>query len=294
MKNNIKIAFLIMAYNNIELLNIFIKQLLQYEESYVFIHIDKKSTIENSMIYSNKRIIIFDERIEMNWGDYSQVECMELLIRKAYSYGNFDYFSLHSGQDLAITPIINFVEMLSKNSYDAYLEVEQLPIKGFSHAGGVERLGLYYPKFMRKRYSRKNIIRYLRAGYMCLYKFYPFKITEKDNYWFGSQWFTASKKAINYLINYLDENPNYYKRFKHGLCTDEIFINTIFMRNEELKIAKRDNLRYICWDTYGLGAGSPKTLTSDDYLKICSSGKYFARKFDYATDKDIINKFINN
>ena len=53
-----KIAFLLTLYANAKQSNIFIKQLLQYEDAYVFIHIDAKNKRLEKELYRHERIII--------------------------------------------------------------------------------------------------------------------------------------------------------------------------------------------------------------------------------------------
>ena len=42
MKNKINIAFLLVVHNNPEQLNLFLKQILMYSNSYIYIHVDAK------------------------------------------------------------------------------------------------------------------------------------------------------------------------------------------------------------------------------------------------------------
>lgn len=283
----IKIAFLIMAHNNPNLLNTFVKQLLSYEESYVFIHVDKSSLLSKDDIIIDDRVIVLDNNISVSWGDYTLIQAAEILIDYAYNYSDFDYYSFHSGVDLMIKPISEFIEYLQDNGKDAYIECEKLPIKNFDHCGGLERIGLHYPKYMRKKAPMKSFTRYSRAIYMCLYKFKINKI--KDNiYYFGSVFFTASNKLIKEYYLFLKNHTDFKERFVHSLCADEIYFNTIFMNSQNCNISSRNNLFFIKWNEAGENAGSPKTLTYDDKDEMLNSGKFFARKFDDKIDKEII------
>ena len=63
-----KIAFLIMVHNNPTMLNCFIKQLLQYQGSVVFIHVDEKGLNIIPDIIEDPRVIIIPEHYNGSWG----------------------------------------------------------------------------------------------------------------------------------------------------------------------------------------------------------------------------------
>ena len=87
-----KIAFLIMVHNNPTMLNCFIKQLLQYQGSVVFIHVDEKGLNIIPDIIEDPRVIIIPEHYNGSWGDYSQIQMVNALIKNAVNSGDFDYY----------------------------------------------------------------------------------------------------------------------------------------------------------------------------------------------------------
>ena len=95
-----KIAFLLTLYANAKQSNIFIKQLLQYEDAYVFIHIDAKNKRLEKELYRHERVIIIPQNYYIEWGDFSQIEANLALINFANKYSEFKYYSVHSGNDL--------------------------------------------------------------------------------------------------------------------------------------------------------------------------------------------------
>ena len=105
-----KIAFLIMVHNNPTMLNCFIKQLLQYQGSVVFIHVDEKGLNIIPDIIEDPRVIIIPEHYNGSWGDYSQIQMVNALIKNAVNSGDFDYYSLHSGVDLCVSSRISAAE----------------------------------------------------------------------------------------------------------------------------------------------------------------------------------------
>ncbi|MBQ3470526.1 hypothetical protein IJH23_02350 [Candidatus Saccharibacteria bacterium] len=291
MQSKIKIAFLVIAHSNEGQLNLFINQLLEYDNSYVFVHLDKKSTLEKDQILSHERVIILEERVNVSWGDYSYIKVVKMLLNYASEYADFDYYSLHSGVDLMIKPVQALVDFLKKDGRDAYLEVEKMPISGTKRCGHMERIGLYYPRFMRKKYRYKSFMRYLRSAYMSTYKYLVFPKLDDSIYWFGSSFFTISKKMLGDYYAFLSSNADYDKHFYNSLCGDEIYFNTIFMNSRNCDIARDNNLFFIKWSTVEVYAGSPHTLTMADKKSLLYCNAFFARKFNEDVDNRIIQFF---
>jgi hypothetical protein len=103
----------------------------------------------------------------------------------------------------------------------------------------------------------------------------------------GSAFFCLPKQQVNYVTEYLDENPSVKKFFKHTGLIDEIFFQTILMNSPFRPQVNNDNKRYIDWSKSK--DGHPKFLTSADLEAIIKSDKLFARKFSLTVDKDILD-----
>lgn len=296
--NQPKIAFLITAYNNFDQLNIFINQLLEYSESYIYLHIDKKVDLDIDIIIENRRVVVIPDRIEVNWGDSSQVDSIIKLFK--YVDGckiNFDYVSLHSGADLAIKPIHELAAYLEKSGQDAWLDCNPLPIPGWGHGGGIERIKLHYPRLLRQKVPGRHPIRYIRSIYQRLFEAGIIKGKELPGdiqFYGGTDWFTISADLMHKTLEYLSSNDTFNKIFYDSLVGSEIFFNTLFlMIGDRDKIAINNNLRLIDWTVEDISEiGSPKTLTIDDLPKIKSSKAFFARKLNINKDAKIVDEII--
>ena len=207
--NQLKIAFLIMAHNNVELLNDFIQQILRYDKADIFVHVDKKAENMIPQIKKAGRIHILKQHIDAAWGDYTQIEMIHLLLDEAYRFGEYDYYSLHSGVDMLIKPVNDLVEYLSKTRKYGYYDCSKLPAKNWGHGGGLERISLKYPQLFRKRYQPQHPIRYIRAMYQMLYQYGIMKgkkLPEKYTFYGGSTWFTVSKQCVERYFNFIKNN----------------------------------------------------------------------------------------
>ncbi|MGV9002307.1 MAG: beta-1,6-N-acetylglucosaminyltransferase [Candidatus Saccharimonadaceae bacterium] len=295
--NKPRIAFLVLSHGNPTQLNIFINQLLRYEGSFIFVHIDKKSTMQPSELCLDSRVIILKDRISVSWGDFSQIQAILNLIESAFAFGVFDYFSLHSGADLAVKPIKDFAEYLVQSKIAAFLECESLPIDAWGHGGGgYERIALKYPLIFRAKVGRKHLIRYLRAIYQLSYEKGFIKGTHlprEITFHGGSLWFTVNSRVMDAMTEYIAEHSEYLRIFENSLTGDEIFFNTLIMQvTAASTVEERNNLRYIDWTNSNTDeAGSPKLLMSADKKLIDDSDAYFARKFNSEVDNKIVEYY---
>ena len=293
-----KIAFAIIAYKDIDLLNYLIKQILTNDNCYVFIHIDLKSSINLNSLHSDPRVTIISARKSVEWGDFSTVEATNSIFKEITEYKlKFDYVSLLSGQDLLLkspTAIIDYLEM-NKN-FDLYMDVSRLPVEGWTSGGGYERILLYYPKIFRKRYKKNHPIHTLRAVYSRLlpFKILPTKKLPKNiEFWGGSAWFTVGTNLLHKSMQYIYDNPWYDDFFKDSLISDEMYFATLYMNlANRKKVISNNNFVYIDWNNPNKSENSsPKTFDNSDKANIEASDKFFARKFSTDKDNEIIKYF---
>ena len=295
-----KIAFLLTLYANAKQSNIFIKQLLQYEDAYVFIHIDAKNKRLEKELYRHERVIIIPQNYYIEWGDFSQIEANLALINFANKYSEFKYYSVHSGNDLLVQPLEKLSSFLEKDKAYAYLDCDRLPNEKFQYGGGLGRIAMKWPKCFRKKYRQHSVMRYLRAIYGRLYGIKILKgkkLPENMTFYGRSDWFTLSEKCVKNIILYLKLNPNYYDIYRNSLIGSELFFNSMaFLTKEDEDIIKQhNNLRYIDFVNVDKNTpGSPKLLKEEDYEKIKASGAFFARKVDCNNKESnkLIKKYI--
>ncbi|MBW5378864.1 glycosyl transferase, partial [Brachyspira pilosicoli] len=107
-------------------------------------------------------------------------------------------------------------------------------------------------------------------------------------------WWNLTNNAIKYILEYIEKNPNFLKRFNYTWCGDEMFFQSILLNSEFKNDCINDNLRYIDWSEKK--GSSPKTFNINDYniIKENINNNLFARKFDENFDNDIINKLYKD
>lgn len=291
------IAFLLVVHTNPTQCNCFIRQLLLYPKSFVYIHLDKKSLNIKDDIIADKRVLILPEHYDVKWGDYTQILVNNYLMRYASQIRHHDFYSLHSGADLMIRPVNEFASFLSKKYCYAYCDCVALP-SGWQYGGGLGRLALYWPTFFRKRLSRHSPLRYLRSIYGKLYGAKIIKgkkLPEKYTFFGGADWFTISDDCLLDLLEFIKREPEFDELFVHSLSGAEVYYVTLFeMLKKDRPIEDKNLLRFIDWSPRGqrLPVGSPNTCTMAFVEEIENSTCFFARKFDSKIDSEIIEYFL--
>lgn len=293
------IAFGVMAHKNLRQVEILISQLLSRKDTYVFLHIDAKAPFSIRDVQSRDRLVVIEQRLDASWGDISLVDIMLLILEEITSHDlGFEWVSIHSGMDLAVRPLDELAKFLSRSSKKGYIDSMAFPIKGWGRRGGLERVELVYPRFLRQRPKKHSLVRYVRFVYQFAYAHGLVRKRYSElAFRGGSQWFTLRGGVVSEMLDYLDSTPSYYAFFNNTLLPDETFfqtlLNTIYPSADNL-FDYSNSLRYIDWSgDREAEVGAPATLIYRDTPKIEKSGKYFARKFDLDSDQKVVEYFVN-
>ena len=272
-----RIAYLILAHNNPNHLQLLIKSLSSDKSSF-FIHIDRKSSQDEFSKLNGENIHVCQENIPVYWGGFSIVDATLILLRQALSEKRrFDYFVLLSGTDYPIQPV-SYIEKLFEN---------RMPCEAASKP--ISRLTTYRPF---AAYSLLNrIIQKLQViiGFKRDYKTYLENLVPYG----GSEWWALSYEACEYILSFVDNKPRVVDFFKNTVCPDESFFQTI-LGNSPYKEHTVRNLTFSDWSA---GRANPAYLTEKhlDFLTATASvtvddvygaGEIlFARKFSDETEE---------
>ena len=274
-----KIAYLILAHNNPIHLNRLIAS-LSTENSAFFLHIDKKSNIDDFILTKSGDIFITPKRSAVHYADFSLVEATLILLEQAtLNSRDFDYFVLLSGSDYPIQPVSYIEEYFNRNAGAEFIET--IPISVENTEGALNRI-------LENRIPKN-------ASIFEQYKYWVFQslgIEQKRKeiflrfgltpYW-GSAWWALTWYAIKYIRNFVIENQqiiNFFKNTRHPfeMVFQIILNNSVFKKNIQ------NNLTYIDWSDQ---KQHPSYLTDkhlsffSSSLKVKSGDKefLFARKF---------------
>ncbi|WP_279155157.1 beta-1,6-N-acetylglucosaminyltransferase [Thomasclavelia cocleata] len=285
-----KHAYLIMAHKQPELLKKLIS-LLDNEKHDFFIHIDKKSNLDYDDIKNaaHKSNINFIERISVNWGGFSQIECELNLLKSAIS-GRYSYYHLLSGFDLPLKSSDEIYDFFENSNNKEFLSFDNENISNQI----LERITLYY--LLQEKINRKNYLFYVLDKISILFQ-KIFKVNRLKNSNLkiqkGANWFDITHKFALYILSKEDE---IYSMYKNTFCADEIFLQTLMVNSkfiDNLYHKKFDDdshaiMRYIDWKR-----GKPYVFRKEDYNDLIKSDFLFARKFDEDIDKIIIDNIYD-
>lgn len=288
-----KHAYLFIVFNNFRVLEKSLR-LIDDERNDIFIHLDKKSNSQEQLEKITSKLkkskVYFTERIDVRWGDYTQVECELLILKKAIQIGEYKYYHLLSESDMPIKTQEEIHEFFKENEGTEFIEVQKFPQNKL-----FETRFKCYHIFTKSMRNKNKIIRYstyfFRKSFVILQYIFKYDRTKKYqmDIKYGSNWFSITDNMARYI---LENEKLICQMFKHGSCVDEHFLQTMAYNSDfRNKLSKEGNMRFIIWKK---NSNSPYVFKDSDYGKIINSNKLFARKFQEKEDFNIVEKIFNS
>lgn len=284
---NIKIAYLLLVHKDYEQINIFIKQLLQYGDCDIYIHVDKKNPELMDKIIKSSRIFVCSV-YEVNWGSFEIVkaayELMRIVKKSKKKYSHI-YFG--SGQDMLIKK--GMYEYLASKPGIIFMHIAG-EIKSNNRVSA--RYRICWPKKLMIR-NDLHIYRFIRIVMQLLCKFgfvinkNRRKLKNKIKFYEGRTWFIAPIEVVYYIINYLEQNKDYIMFWKDSLASDLMFFQTIIMNSPYAKQVE-DELMYVEFGNTFATINHPITITVKKLREIEKENYFCARKFEYLDGKAAI------
>lgn len=285
----VRIAYILLVHHLPEQANTFIRQLLDYGDCDIYVHIDKKNRRIADDIVKDERVFL-SSKYEIRWGSFeivaAAIELMRQVVRSGKEYTHVYY---GSGQDLLVKR--GLYEYLGRYPDKVFMDV-------FSEITDRDRDSARY----RVRWSRRLMVRedwhpyrFIRIAMQLLCKFgvvlYPNKVRlEHMRMYWGTTWFIAPAEVIQYICSYLDSHPEYIRFWKDSLAPDLMFFHTIIM-NSEYRDKVRDGLMYVNpGKTFGTN-NHPISINKKDIELIEDKVCFCARKFDFG-DKEMIDYYM--
>lgn len=263
----------------------------------IYIHWDKKMEIDaqsRQEILSHNCVKLFNAVYKVNWGSFNHLRAIIKITEEAYKNKEISYFHLISGQDFPIKSKAQFKSFFSDNC-KSYIDSFSVPKKGWADNGGLDRLEYYnlYDVLNGKNHNQnvwiKKVIRIQKK--LGIKRDFPKDVALQG----GSTWWSLHKSGVSVVLYFLKKNPNFLKRFKHTLCAEEFFFQTILNNPLNTKpFIENNNLRYIDW--VARNGNNPAVLDETDYHKLVGSSAFFARKIETPiSDKllELIEEKIN-
>ncbi|GDX62475.1 glycosyl transferase [Candidatus Saccharibacteria bacterium] len=280
MEKNIKLAYIISAYKLPDNLVRLVDRLNTPNSNFI-VHVDKNSPLE---IYNEiyNRLISFEnvhfiKRHKSPYRGFGHVKTtlngLRYLSDKKI---NYDYLFILTGQDYPIKSNNYINNFLAKNYGKSFIEYFSMPTDNWQN-GGMDRINNY---FIHTKKGYKKIPRRIMSWFV------KKEIPNSIEPWGGSGYFTAYRKHVDYILKFIEDNPDYLRFFKHVDIPDEIFFQTILSNSKYRKDLINDDIRYIDWSN---PAECPAVLRRADFNNIKRSKDLIARKADSSIDSEILD-----
>lgn len=281
-----RIAILIQCHKNPKQINLLLER-LNHPDIDCYLHIDKKADFADKIIHRENVFVLPDEqRVSVEWAQISQVTATLNLLNTAVAgiRGGYDYYWLISGQDWPLRSVEEIVEFFMQHNGENFIQYWSSKNFGKHIQNNFDKRNqIYFPEgIIGRKYWQKVLKRgwvEISGGYNRTWKLFQRKQLEVDFY-FGSQWWCLSKETVNWINNYLAENPDFYDFYRSSSTPDESFFHTLVMLSP-FGAKTTDNLLY---QHFQKGANSPDVLTADDLQRAKESKYLVMRKVDMDVD----------
>lgn len=287
-----KQAIIILAHKEIPLL-IHLVDFFK-KDCYVFIHIDKRTTVPEIQIKELKKkpqVIAVYQKYEVHWGGFSVLKSQLFMLKEALRLCDAAHFHVISGQDYPIKPLSYFLDFFGKNAEKNFILCGVVNNRSFEK-NAYGRYQYFYPYDSCKS-ERSDIVRRVS-----LYTRWQKKIhfnrgvpTQFDNIYCGSQWFSISRNAVCTILRYTQEHPSFYKRMRYTFAPEETYFQTIIVNLCDKLSIINNNMRLIRW--HDENGNSPANLDEGHFHLLVESHDMFARKMQSPYCTNLIKQIDN-
>jgi Core-2/I-Branching enzyme len=245
-----KIAYLVLVHQNPQLLKRAVELLSRDTECTFFIHMDRKSDFQQFSGIHGDSIHWSEQSIPVYWGEFSLVRAAFLLLQQAVKQPEcYDYFVLMSGSDYPLRTGSYIRAYLESNSGFEFMNMIRMPAPGFP-------------------LSKINTVRYPSDQPICRFATRALAkagLAQRDarrylpglEPYCGSQWWTISRRAAQYVLEFVRDHPEVERFFAKTFTSDEMFFQTI-LGNSPFRDKIHRNFVFTDWPR---GGNHPLELT---------------------------------
>lgn len=272
-----KVAHLILTYTNPQQTERMIRK-MSHPDFDFYIHVDKKIDIEPYYYLreiGNVRLI--EHREDVSWGGYSTVKATFNSIKEICSHGiAYSFINFLSGQDYPLKPAADIAAFFKENVGNEFLSYVDY-INEWDE--GQLRYKRYFLSdyLFKGRFLAERLINLFLPERKLPYGYHPYG---KSMFWM------LSPEAALYVVSKMEKDRKLRRFFFFSWASDEFIFQTVLMNSHFRDRIVNNNYRYIDWTT---GGAHPKVLVTEDFPKLKSSDKLFARKFDVTKDARILD-----
>lgn len=274
-----KNAFLIIAHNEFDVLQMLISTLDDVRND-IYVHFDKKVKAIPAISTKSSKLFIIPDRVDVRWGDISQIKCEYALFQAAFENGPYDFYHIISGTHLPIKPLETIIRF-----YSAHIGEEVMRIWPDDPRDVRNKMRTYH--FGIRYYNSKNPV--IRKATQFFWRFnlaiqskLGISRHKETSFIKSDNWLSLSQNAVSYLIK---NRKKIIKKYRMSFCADEYFVATeLSFTDNTFKIFNSENLLHVKFS-----CANANTLTERDLPELETSPCLFARKFS-GKDVELLNK----
>jgi hypothetical protein len=280
-----KHAYLIIAHHEFELLQKLIYA-LDDERNDIYVHIDKKVKRTPKVKVQLSRLFILQNRMDVRWGDVSQIKCEYKLFENAFKQGGYAYYHLISGVHLPLYSQ-DYIHDFFNKSFDTNCQLVSPLAENEAEVNDKLRR---YNLFMRSYQHENRILRKLYqkmwwAAILCQNRFRILR-NRPQRFIKASNWVSLTGDAVEYLLSI---KKQVLRKYRFTRCADEFFVPS------ELGNSTKE------WNLYfeprllkhEITLANAGVFTLSDFENLMDSECLFARKFS-SSDMDVVDKIIKH
>lgn len=280
-----KHAYLILAHNEWEILQRLVTSLDSCNTD-IFIHFDAKIKELPKFSVKNSNLYICENRIDVRWGDVSQIKAMYALWEYAYSKNKYRRFNMIQGQSCTLKTVENITNVLD-SAYDISI-FQMMETCEAEINTKIRRYNIFSKNMMSYQFGTIGY-RFWRLLWNIIHKIQ--KLTgyaryKEARFYKSSALNFLTRDAVRFLISNKDE---ILKKYKWTFCGDEFFILSE-LKNSPLRTKIVDNQNILKQDFVSI---HPKIYMESDYNYLMESGCWFARKLSKSS-VSLIDKIENS
>lgn len=305
------ITYLIFAHNNAQFLYNLILQ-LNYPNCNFYIHIDKKSQEDFSLIQNIPNVRFSSQKTDIGWGDISMINALILCCQEIVSLNLGDTIVFLSGQDFPIKSNEYIYQYLSSRVNENFIIGTPIlsPACNWEEHGR-RRIECYALRVANRKIATIEPHKLTLANIKQIFKvalYSPKKISKALDIYFkypirqhpiglqpyaGEFWWILPVKSIKTVLSYISSHPEFIEYHKNTSIPDEIVFNTLIYNLIPKEYTNNTCLRYIKWRN----SPSPDNVTIEDQdiIKECLNNPniLFIRKIDSIKTCNFIKELIS-
>lgn len=286
---------MILAHNKLDQLALLLHSLDDPRNDFFLLLDSKLERVDDKPLFDavqKGRLFILPDKIDVRWGQYSQVLARMRLMAAATANGRYDVYHNISGQDL---PLKTQDEIHA--FFDAHPGCEFLSLKRPDRAKKYAHRCRFYYGFLksigRPKSNFQKICIFMAARCQKLFLGVDRQKLNPDTVFMkGGAWFSITDDFARYCVSKYDWVA---QAFDETYCGDEMLTQTLLynspFRDKLYKPSDGEecSMRYTDWTR-----GKPYTFRNEDYEELISSKLMFARKFDIDLDREIVLRLVRH